>query len=68
VATIPPLIDNQLPTVGASLIHAFVGTRPPIPNPNLAELNRTPPHNGWGQDGYNTLELDPAGRVFDKVI
>lgn len=68
MATIPPLIENQLPTAGASLIHVFAGTRPPIVNPTLAELNKTPPHNGWGRDGYNTLELDPTGRVFDKVI
>ena len=54
--------------IGISLINLFTDMREPVKNPPMEELNKIPPQDGWGRDGYNTLKLDPTGGVFDKVV
>lgn len=60
--------EVTLPKVALELVNYFTGMRTPVPNAQIEEMNKTPPDNGWGKDGYDTLTLDPNGKVFDKVI
>tara|TARA_B100001123_G_scaffold267819_1_gene298138 strand:- start:354 stop:521 length:168 start_codon:yes stop_codon:yes gene_type:complete len=34
----------------------------------IEEMNKTAPDNDGRKDGYDTLTLDPNGKVFDKVV
>lgn len=53
---------------GIDLINSFAGMREPTVNPTIDRLNKFPPHKGWSEDGYNILEMDPAGKILNKVI